>query len=172
MACFNIGEGKCRYPVKCNCTEPYGGFDCASDLSDIPNFTIDKQCCDLRHEKCDKINLYGYPFSKVNKVYTKFQLIETRNSIPTIIFEDIVVGTTISNNNVQVEISNLEMFNLYKNIHGLNKFNDDSLATVYVSISYIQTKFKQNNKMVLYDSKCIDCNYNVKPVSNILSLMY
>jgi hypothetical protein len=62
--------------VKCQCNENFGGIDCSIDLSEIVDFKLDKECCDLRKEKCDEVNAFGFPFSVQDKIYAKIELLE------------------------------------------------------------------------------------------------
>jgi len=172
LACLNIGEGKCRYPVKCNCNKPFGGFDC-SQVPQIPSLHLGQPCCDLRHENCNNLNIYGYPFSKADQIYAKFELIETTNNTAKVIYSNKTDALIISQNNVQTNINHLEMFTLFKNIHNSNKVFDDSTATVNIYLSYVKNKFSESAKTVLklFDSKCTDCNGVTKPVSILLILL-
>lgn len=102
----------------------------------------------------------------MDQIYAKFQLFESQNQNTNMIYEEIVKGVTLSAQHVQINISHLEMFTLYKNIHGLKKIQDNSLAYVDIYLSYISDKFQNAPKtsIRLYDSKCLDCDLKLKSV--------
>ena len=104
---------------------------------------------------------------KVDPIYAKFQLIEANKQNLKLIHEEIVQVVTLSAQHVQINISHVEMFTLYKNIHGSVKIQDDSSAYVDVYLSYLSDKFQNapKTKMTFYDSKCLDCNLSLKSVN-------
>lgn len=71
----------------------------------------------------------------------------------------------MSYNNIQIKIENLDYFTLYKNIKNVEKIADDSVATVEIYLSYLNSElYSSKTTMRLYDSKCTYCNLAVKPV--------
>lgn len=62
--------------MKCFCNENFGESDCSIDLTNISELNLDRECCDLRNEKCSEITGHGFPFSTLDKIYARIELLE------------------------------------------------------------------------------------------------
>lgn len=67
---------KLKLKVRCICEENFGGSDCSLDLSSINEFSLNRNCCDLRNENCEEIHGFGFPFSTRDTIYAQIQLVE------------------------------------------------------------------------------------------------
>jgi hypothetical protein len=49
-------------------------------LTNISELTLDRDCCDLRNEKCNEVNGFGFGLSTTDPIYVKIELSEVRNA--------------------------------------------------------------------------------------------
>ncbi|RNA13528.1 von Willebrand factor D and EGF domain-containing [Brachionus plicatilis] len=146
----------CSVPLKCECNSPYGGADCSLDLTNITEFTVKPQFCDLRTEKCSLVNGFGYPFSTRDPIYVQIEYTEYDIDNRPHFVTETSVADTITDNNILIGLNRLSSLNLYKNIHSIRTsfVSRDTLADAHIYISYSNVSFVQWANLTLYDSKC------------------
>ena len=127
-----------------------------------------KDCCDLRYENCEEVDVFGYPFSVRDKVYAKIELVEVGVSTTRTILS-YTTATTFSESNVLVRIDNLDQLSLYKYINDLptDFLLKESSAVVNIYLSYKNSTFVKQKSFKLYDSKCRTCRSNTQATSLI-----
>ena len=143
--------------------------------------SLDKKCCDLRNEKCDEINGFGFQFSTKDTIFVKIELQEydSNDKVKASIYEYQTIRA-LADNNLQIQLNKLTELTLYKSIHNITattKTNEiktkTSEAFVNIYISYTNSSFVQFASFNLYDSKCRTCEQErVKGTCEIAGVCY